>query len=81
MQNTIAEIKSQLRKGDIATVAAIVGCSYDLVWRMLNYPEGDKNYRNPDSELGKKILNAFKLIQKTRAHLKSLHSKPLKKSA
>lgn len=62
MTKRIAAIKSQLRKGDMTTVALIVGCSADYVRRIIKYPKGHYGHRNPDTDTGRKIILACERI-------------------
>lgn len=74
-------INANLRRGDVTTVAEIVGCHPDLIRRMLKFPEGHPFHRNPDSKTGKEIINAFEVILKTRKSLRQAHEQKLKQSA
>lgn len=69
MSKEIHQIRKDLRRGDIATAAAICGCSDVTVKRML-LPETDDLRRNPETDLGKRVIEALTMIQNTRAHLR-----------
>lgn len=49
------------RQGDVEFVASVVGCSEDTIHRMLRNPELEGS-RNPNTDLGKKIVKAFRLV-------------------
>lgn len=71
MNNRIEAINSELRRGDMTTVASIVGCSSDLVRRVIKYPAGHYKHRNPDSTTGKKIIRAMEQIIRDRKRIKN----------
>lgn len=63
----------ELRRGDIITVSAIVGCSMETVKRML-LPKDSPRYRSIDTETGKKVMEALRIIIETRQSLKLKYS-------
>lgn len=67
-------INRDRRKGDIALIASIVGCSERTV---KSYLAADcvKSKRNFDTRTGKRVQSAFKLLLEQRQELKKLHAK------
>lgn len=65
----ISEIKTKLRRGDITTVASIVGCDEGLIKKML-LPVGHPNHRNANTRKGRQVKEAFQIIFNTRDHLR-----------
>ena len=81
MAKKIDAVKTEFRKGDITTVAAIVGCSPSTVRKMLRFSEGHPNHRNTDTEIGKAVMSAYQEILRTRQKLRQAYNQQLKKSA
>lgn len=72
MTNEIDQIKGMLRKGDITTVASIVGCSDSLVRKMINYPPGHPLHRSVDSKTGEEVMEAFQIVLRNREQLRNM---------
>lgn len=72
MKYKIDQIKGMLRRGDITTVASIVGCSDNTIRRMINYPPGHPLHRNIDTKTGEEVMQAFQTVLRNREALRNM---------
>lgn len=61
--NQVEYIRRKKRRGDIASVAEMLGCDSGTIKQMLS------GYRSPNTQLGKQVMDALTKVIKTRESL------------
>jgi hypothetical protein len=78
LSNLFDKLKDKLRHGDATTATVLAGTSRDMIQRMF-LPREHKNWRNPNTKTGRKLMLALDCIYEQREAMRNSYRRKLER--